>query len=105
MAQATAHFRSFRQIDGLSATTFIVIIIVLIIPQVDAVSSSAGKHRAFQVHAMAGAAVIGISFVEILVFEVPRPAVDVMHAMGTIKRKRQAGVTAAALGDSAGMAL
>jgi len=54
---------------------------------------------------MAGAAVIGISFVEILVFEVPRPAVDVMHAMGTIKRKRQAGVTAAALGDSAGMAL
>lgn len=105
MAQAAAHFRPFRQIDGLSATAFIVIIIVLIIQQVDAVSGGAGKHRAFQVHAMAGAAVIGISFVEILVFEVPRPAVDVMHAMGAIKRKRQAGVTAAALGDSTGMAL
>ena len=104
MAQATAHFRPFCQTDGLSATAFIVIVI-LIIPQVDAVSGGAGKHRAFQVHAMAGAAVIGICCVEILVFEVPRLAVDVMHAMGATERKRQAGVTAAALGDSAGMAL
>jgi len=104
VAQVAAYFRPFCQIDGLSATTFIVII-VLIIPQVDAVSGGAGKHGAFQVDAMAGAAGIGVSFVEILVFEVPFPAIDVMHAMGAIERKRQAGVTAAALADSAGMAL
>lgn len=100
MAKAAAHLCSFSYIDGLSTT-----LIVLIITQVVAVRGGAGKHRAFQVLAMAGAAGIGIRFVEILVLEVPRPAVDVMHAVGAVEGKWQAGMTDAALGDGARMAL
>ena len=96
MAQAAAHFCSFSDMDGLSAT-----LIILIITQVVTVRGGAGKYRAFQVQAMAGLAGFGARFVEILVLEVPRPAVDVMHAMGTAEGKRQAGVTDAALGDGA----
>lgn len=100
MAKTAAHLCSFSYIDGLSAT-----LIVIIITQVVAVRGGAGKHRAFQVLAMAGAAGIGISLVEVLVLEVPRPAVDVVHTVGAVEGQRQAGMTDTALGDGARMAL
>lgn len=54
---------------------------------------------------MAGAAGVGISLVVVLMPEVPRPAVDAIHAMGTIEGEWQTGVTAAARADGSGMTL
>lgn len=54
---------------------------------------------------MTASAGIGVVFVELLVFKVPATTVDVVHAMGAIKGKGQAGVAAAAFAQRPGMTL
>ena len=101
MAQVAAHSRAFRHVYGLSTTAIVIVVIIFFIDQVVSVRSRLRQHRAFQVLAVAGAAGTGVALVEVLMFEVPGPAVDVMHAMGAAEGQRQAGMTDAALADAA----
>jgi hypothetical protein len=78
MAQTTAYLRAFDQVNGF---------VPIIVPQVFSIRCSSGKHRAFQVLAMAGPAGIGIILVEILMLQVPVSAVDVVHPMGALQCK------------------
>ena len=96
MAQIAAYRRAPGHVNGS---------VTIIVPQVVPVRCGPGKHRAFQVPAMAGLAGIGIVLVEILMLQVPACAVDVVHPMGSIQGKWQAGMAGTALDDAAGMAL
>lgn len=96
MAQTAAHRRALGQVNGS---------VTIIVPQVVSIRCGSGKHRAFQVCAMAGPAGIRILLVEILMLQVPASAVDVVHSMGAIQGKWQAGMAGTALDEAAGMAL
>ena len=96
MAQIAAYRRAPGHVNGS---------VTIIVPQVVPVRCGPGKYRAFQVPAMAGLAGIGIVLVEILMLQVPASAVDVVHTMGSMQGKRQAGMAGTALDDAAGMAL
>ena len=99
MAQVTAHSRAFGYTDGLSAA--FIIVVIFFITQVDAVSSRLRQHRAFKVTSVTGLAGTRVAFVEIFMLQVPRPAVDVMHAMGATEGQGKRGMAYAALADAA----
>ncbi len=103
MAHVAAYCCSLDHCDSLARPAFIVII--LVVAQENAIRCSLGEHGAFQVPTMTGAAGIRIAFIEILMFSIPARTIDVVHAVWAVKGKRQAGMTATALADGAGMSL